>query len=137
MYKFIPSNTDIQNNSTFSMGMIPVFHDSSQSPNCWVISSELLVINQTTGFRINIPAGFTYDLASVPWAFTRILPKAHPLMFKAATVHDYLYWKHIGTKEEADNIFYEIMVQEGMPLWKAKAAYQAVNLFGQSAWDGE
>ena len=137
MYKFIVPQR--KTSTTYKPGMIPVYHSSEGDVGSahWITASEIIVINRVNKFKINIPEGFLYDLASVPWTFSRILPKAHPRMFKAALVHDYLYWTRTGTKEEADNIFYEIMIQEGMVGWKAKAAYKAVDLFGRSAWEDD
>ena len=82
---------------------------------------------------IRVPAGTVTDLASVPRALWAIFPP-HGKYAKAAIVHDYLYAHAIGTKAEADRIFYEAMAVLGVPAWRRRAMYIAVRLFGRGAF---
>jgi hypothetical protein len=87
------------------------------------------------GMVIKIPAGWVTDFASVPRFFWRVLPPMGRYSL-AAIAHDYLYWSGMVPKDEADNIFLELMKHLGVSAWKRNTMYQAVKLFGKSAWDG-
>jgi len=90
---------------------------------------------------VNIPQGFECDLASVP----RLLwPLVAPfeLSVAAPLVHDWLY-RHGGVlpdtgvtraRKACDQLFLKIMIEEGVPVWRARAAYHAVRLFGGSSF---
>lgn len=95
---------------------------------------------------LRIPAGFEFDLASVPrvlWAL--IAP--FELSIAAPLLHDFLY-RHGGavqpwtvpavgyTRAEADRVFAEVMALEGVFAWRRGVAYRAVRMFAGSAWKG-
>jgi hypothetical protein len=82
---------------------------------------------------IRVPVGTVTDLASVPRLLWVIFPP-HGKYAKAAIVHDYLYAQAIGTKDEADRIFYEAMGVLGVPKWRRRAMYAAVRWFGRGAY---
>lgn len=85
------------------------------------------------GRRIEIPEGFTNDLASIP-AIGRPLIKKVGRHSWAALVHDWLYDQQIGTRKEADKIFLDIMKKHGVSWWKRSAMYRAVRVGGWYAW---
>lgn len=90
-----------------------------------------------------IPEGFVTDFASVPR-----IPFAYMLFGgkynRTGTLHDGLYcdWRHIKivhsalrhevkiTKELADNILYQSLIDEGASYFTACMMYQGVNVFG-------
>jgi hypothetical protein len=82
---------------------------------------------------IVVPAGTVTDLASVPRLLWAIFPP-HGKYAKAAIVHDYLYANAIGTKDEADRIFYEAMGVLGVPKWRKKIMFVAVSWFGRGSF---
>lgn len=88
---------------------------------------------------VTVPAGFLYDLASVPWACQWCVPE-DGLIRAAALVHDYLYEKNGNvdgvsyTRKWADRLFRELMIAAGLPKHRAEIAYRAVRLFGGWAW---
>lgn len=97
--------------------------------------------------RIRIPAGFTFDLASVPRAVWSIIAPFE-LSIAAPLLHDFLY-RHGGvppqgtvtpyrtwTRAEADRLFRDVMAREGVPGWRRWAAYSAVRAFGGGSWRG-
>lgn len=91
-------------------------------------------------FGVKIPKGFVFDGASVPRALWWFMPPMGTEADRAVVVHDWLYATHqVGTQEcdrkFADKIFYELMIMDGVPKWKAKTIYNAVRLFGGSNWD--
>lgn len=84
-----------------------------------------------------IPWGFRSDGASVPRFFWRLIfPKGDEKALRAAFAHDYIYRIHPEgwTKAEADRLFYELLLEDGVPTWRAWIAYKAVELFGGIAW---
>ena len=116
---------------------------------CWKIDS--------TKYRITIPAGFTYDGASVPrpvWTISGLTPDG--LIRAAALVHDWLYqfkgdlpkgshqffhknseWRNVigkWNRKDADRLFSRIMREAGVARTKRRRAYRAVRLFGWIAW---
>ncbi len=84
--------------------------------------------------RVDVPAGFVTDFASIPGVFWSVLPPdgdyAH-----AAVIHDYLYWVQDRKREEADEILRQAMIDLEVKNWQRIAIYKGVDLFGQSAWD--
>jgi hypothetical protein len=94
---------------------------------------------------IAVPAGFEFDLSSVPRVFWTVIAPFE-LSVVAPLVHDFLY-RYGGdppagtvtpprtyTRAEADRLFRVIMRWEGVPVWRRVPAYLAVRLFGRSAW---
>ncbi len=90
-------------------------------------------------YTITIPKGFEFNLASVP-RFLWVLIPPFELSISAPLVHDYLYRNKGKTDQrsyiraEADRMFETLMEREGVVLWKRKAAYLAVRVFGWVTW---
>ena len=94
---------------------------------------------------ITVPAGFRFDLSSVPRVFWSLIAPFE-LSIAAPLAHDFLY-RHGGqppagsiepprtyTRAEADRLFLTIMQAEGVAPWRRIPAYLAVRLFGRSSW---
>lgn len=102
--------------------------------NQWITIADFTVI-LPDGRTITVPKGFMYDKASVPRIVWWWLPRDDRHILIAALVHDYLYdtqkiegeWIY---RKEADQIFYDLLIQSGMRWSKAKAAYTAVRVGG-------
>jgi len=90
----------------------------------------------TSNRRIMVPAGFRTDFASVPRLFWRILPP-FGLYGKAAVLHDWLYFEAMLSRETADGIFLEAMVELGVAKWKRRIMYRAVRMFGFWSYGSE
>lgn len=97
---------------------------------------------------ITIPAGFTYDGASVPrwlWSLTGL--GIDGLHRAACLVHDYLYvqrGKIISfdgaekislNREQVDMIFKQMLIDASIAEHRIAIAYKGVRWFGQSYWD--
>ena len=119
----------------------------------WVVmfeyALELPVTKDRLGLRFKIPQNFEFDLASIPRILWPLVG-SFELSLVAPLIHDYFYqfkgdgphhWfvDDVGwlpdedsliTRKEADQLFLELMLMEGIPTWKAKAAYYAVRMFG-------
>lgn len=84
--------------------------------------------------KVTVPAGFRYDGASVPRLLWWWIPPFDPRIFRAATIHDQLYWEQTTERAIADAIFLSIMALDGMPRLKRWAAYLGVRLGGWRPW---
>lgn len=88
------------------------------------------------GRLIGVPAGYRTDLASVPRFAWRLVPRDHEAARRPAVVHDFIYTDltHRFTKAEADRIFYEALLEEGMHTPLAWLLWCAVRLGGRGNW---
>lgn len=81
-----------------------------------------------------IPAGFTWDGASVPKAFRLIVPKWGENSI-AYLLHDFLYSTQAPStvsRKRADKILYEDLLTLGAGSIRAWLVYKTVDLFGAS-----
>ena len=86
---------------------------------------------------VTVPAGFQSDGCSVPeFLWDTVSPQLDPRTLRAAIVHDYLYRECVPnwTRKEADELFYDFMVTDGMSKFKAGLAYYGVRWFGGGNW---
>ena len=84
---------------------------------------------------VRVPRGFVFDGASIPLIFRRLFPHGGKKM-AGAMAHDWLYrnkWIEI-TRREADLVFYNGMISNGVEPWKAKVMYLGVRLGGWLTW---
>jgi hypothetical protein len=94
---------------------------------------------------ITVPAGFRFDLSSVPRAFWSVIAPFE-LSIVAPLLHDFLYQcggrppdvsiqpPRSYTRAEVDRMFLEIMEAEQVALWRRALAYAASRVFGGGAW---
>ncbi len=94
----------------------------------------------------NIPAGFRFDLASVPRIAWTVIGAPFQYGKAAPVCHDLTYhyggnvpWGMITpwrpfSRHEADKLFLEMMTAERVPTVRRRLAYHAVRLFGSGAW---
>jgi len=93
------------------------------------------VIVKRGKFNFTVPEGFLTDLASVRWWMKWVFPNNGKASYPAV-VHDYLYKSGFYSKEESDRLFYELLVENKIPKWKAYCMYMGVFWFGCFAWFG-
>jgi hypothetical protein len=118
----------------------------------WVLMFDYklsLPVDHRERIDVTIPAGFEFDLASIPRPIWPLIG-SFELSLVAPLIHDYFYhytgrpvyhrraldgqpvprgvW-HEVSRAEADRIFLDLMLREGVTPWKARAAYHAVRLF--------
>lgn len=86
------------------------------------------------GWNITVYKGFMYDGASIPQNLWDDI--GCPIDYALESlIHDALYRTHLLDRKSTDKIFHRLLVQNGVPMVKAKAMYLAVRVGGQSAWD--
>ena len=91
----------------------------------WKVIEPLNFHSEKFGKNYVVPADTMTDLASGFIAAASA----------AAIVHDHLYqrgihYKQIKDRAEADEVFFEAMVDTGVPLWRCWTYFLAVRCFG-------
>jgi hypothetical protein len=85
--------------------------------------------------RLVVPRPFSYDGATVPWfAQLPMFTPYDPQVMRAACVHDWLYTYHVVSRERADQLLRDLLIDDGLDYHKAWAIHRAVRTFGRSAW---
>lgn len=92
-----------------------------------------LVYEARSGQSFTVPAGFRTDLASIPQALQAVIGKWERHA-PAAVLHDWLYYRQITTRREADWLFAEALYAAGVPVWKRAAMWLAVRVGGGGPW---
>ena len=85
-----------------------------------------------------VPRDFTCDGASVPRFFWRLVfPPGDTQALRAAFLHDYIYRTHPAgwDRKKADDLFYDVLVADGVPKRRAYLAWAGVRRGGAAAWD--
>lgn len=88
-----------------------------------------------------LPAGFSFDGASVPWVARRSFPPDRGEHWAPAILHDYYYRHHrqadgrFISRADADRRFLAAMRLYGTPPWRARMMYRAVRIGGARAWN--
>ena len=86
--------------------------------------------------HISVKEGFEYDGASIPPIFWSLIGSPFSGKYRmAALIHDALYASNYTTKKIADDIFYNMMINEGVAKWKAALMYTSVFVFGWSVYE--
>ncbi len=85
------------------------------------------------GLRVNVPAGFVTDFASIPRIFWNRLPHDGPWA-PASVVHDYLYTTRTCSRFLADAIFRDGMAALGVSKLQRLVIFYAVRFFGWTHW---
>ena len=97
---------------------------------------RLLEPLETSDFTV--PAGFESDGASVPRIFWRLVfPPTDTRALRAAVIHDYIYRQQPEgwDRRMADDLFFRLLVEDGVPTWRARLAWLGVRVGGGKAWE--
>ncbi len=101
---------------------------SDWNPDEWVLESILAWFSLAVG-RIEVPVGFITNLASIPRLLRAVL-NVNGKSRKAAVLHDFLYCSQILSRADADNLFYEALLSEGMSKSLARIYWSGVRAGG-------
>lgn len=96
------------------------------------------LVRAFTRCGVTVPAGFRSDGASVPRFFWCVVfPPGDIHALVGAFLHDFIYRTHPTgwTRKEADRLFREVIVADGVPAFRAWLAWLGVHLFGRRAWE--
>ena len=88
------------------------------------------------GRHVTVPALYRTDLASVPRVVWRLVPRDYVSARRPAVIHDYIYshLTHRFTRREADQIFRDSLLEEGMGKVLAGLMWGAVRIGGRGNW---
>ncbi len=112
-------------------------HKSDERGNVYTLRETGGLNFDWRGKRISVPEGFESDGASVPRFFWRwVFPPGDTRALRAAFAHDWVYRTHpeSWTKPEADQMFRELLIADGIAPCRARRAYWGVKFFGASSW---
>lgn len=98
----------------------------------WLVVEPLVYLDTQERVWV-IPAGFVTDFASAWIGRWALLPRS-ALYCGAAVLHDYLYKRGVTTRKEADQLYHEAMLSEGISKFNARKAYIGVRIGGWAAW---
>lgn len=115
--------------------MLVEIHRENERGDVITLRQDLCIVRN--GRTLFVPEGFQSDGASVPrFLWGSITPAIDHRTIRGAVVHDYLYrntppgW----TRQEADELFYHLIREDGLSWWASQKAYWGVRLFGASSW---
>lgn len=113
-------------------------HREDARGNVFTLTQSFLI--RWRGKRLIVPAGFESDGASVPRFFWRVVfPPTDTRALRAAIAHDYIYRHHPPgwTRAEADRMFRDVLIADGVSRFRAGLAWLGVRLFGGSSWNSK
>ena len=93
-----------------------------------------------TRHNITVPAGFKWNSVSTPRILLPLIPR-WGLYSSAALIHDYLYSmrgdinNEVYTRRQSDDIFYKIMIEDGVNKFKARIMWLFVRATGWKVWN--
>jgi hypothetical protein len=95
--------------------------------------TEPLTYSPDDGEAITVSAGFWTDAASVPRIFWRVYPPFGKY-FKAAVLHDFLYFRGLFIRSKCDDLFREAILACGCSRFTAWTLYTGVRIGGWKAY---
>ncbi|CAB4182517.1 Campylobacter phage CGC-2007, Cje0229 [uncultured Caudovirales phage] len=104
---------------------------ANTAPNEWVLLRSLVWHGDR---RIEVPAGFITDLASIPRVFRNVL-NVNGASRRAAVLHDWLYCSQPFTRREADRMLKAALLAEGEHPIVAQVYYLGVRIGGSRPWN--
>jgi hypothetical protein len=115
------------------VGRLAVALVSDDESGLWELLEPLGFVSAVAGRTVMAPIGHTTDFCSVPR-----VPLVYEMLGnrarRAGTIHDRLYVTHELTREMADNVLYEMLVNDGVDACEAEHFRLAVRMFGGSHW---
>lgn len=112
-------------------------HREDERGNVYTLLNRRGLTIEWNGKKLTVPRYFESDGASVPRFFWRaVFPSSDPRAIRAAFAHDYIYRMHPEgwSKKEADAMFYDLLVEDGVSVPCALIAFKGVDWFGGHAW---
>ena len=100
----------------------------------WMLTRDMRFM--TPEGLILVPKGFVFDHASVPRAFTAIVPPVKSAIAEASVIHDYLYALNSDpvSRKFADKCLKYLTIVNGGSKLLANTAYKAVRVGGFSSF---
>ncbi len=87
---------------------------------------------------IKVPKFFQFDGASIPSpAWQAIGTPFMPRFMTASVFHDWIYHTHQVQKDASDQLFYDLLIADGVNKTRAWMMRVAVESFGASYWEND
>lgn len=114
--------------------LLPVLKpDSHKLSEAYEVADD--VVRTTGGVSVRVPKFFQYDGSSLPMVAWPIFGTPFsPHLMGASVFHDWLYHTHVVPKVVADDLFHQMLVEDGVDATKAWLMMQAVEKFGDASW---
>ena len=114
---------------------------SGKTEQQYTLTSPLRYVSRIAG-RIEVPAGFVTDFASIPALARGYVAPGDPCIEYPSVVHDYLYDRRgklpngrALTRQECDAVLAEAMARCGARWAQRQIVYAAVRVGGASHWN--
>ena len=92
------------------------------------------VIIETSKYKILIAKGAIFNGADIPQAFWSMI--GCPLDFALESLaHDILYRSRVLSRYDSDNVFYELLKQQGVDAVTSRKLYLGVRIGGSEAYE--
>lgn len=83
-----------------------------------------------------VPALFWYNAGSIPALFWQLTyDPYHPILLPPTLAHDWPYFSHCMSKEDADDTLYKLLLEMGASSVKSAAIKKAVQVFGNKFYE--
>jgi hypothetical protein len=117
--------------------LLPVVKpDVNKLEEAYEVAGDLAT--KATGAVVRVPKFFQYDGASIPPAAWQVIGTPFQPRFMAAAVfHDWIYHTHQIGKDDADDLFHDLLVANGVNKIKASLMLAAVASVGGWYWDND
>jgi len=90
------------------------------------------------GVGYEVPAGFASDGCSCPRFFWRMLsPALDFVTLIPSVIHDWFYETGLVSRKEADQLYYDMLVERGFGKIKSKLVYWGVRLGGSKHYNNQ
>ena len=125
-------------NSRASRGFSP---DRVSLPIAHVSDGPITVDSLSPYGAIVVPAGFTFNGASIPKLVSALLPKivfpykpGDKRLIMSSLVHDWLYSNHQMYRWMSDDLFFCMLLQDEVSVYHASVMWEAVRFGGFGWW---
>ena len=115
------------------MGLPLLEFDHRLKTNRWIVKRPIYLFADEKSMSAHTE--MRSDLASIPKLIRTLFP-IDGRHVRAAILHDAMYrWYSPFNRAEADWLFYTMMMQDGVPRWRAELMYQGVRAGGWMTWN--
>jgi len=111
----------------------------------WIVGTDrfrlgdpLSYYSPRLGKVFTAPFDFDTDFSSIPpiaWTILKLTPTSHKVR-RAGVIHDYLYRTGIVSRAVADQLFYDMIREEGLGYVRGQLCWQALRVFGGVNYKG-
>jgi len=117
--------------------LLPVIKpDKNKLEDAYEVAED--VTTEVDDVQIKVPKFFQFDGASIPPPVWQVIGTPFlPRFMTAAVFHDWLYHTHQVDREASNDLFYELLLANGVRKTKAVLIMAAVEGFGAWYWEND